>query len=186
MKCKALRLFSRSSTVALLAAATLVPGGAFASTADVHITFAGRYVPLSCNVQAGSEAITVELPTVAARSLASPGDVAGATRFEIPIECEGTIGTVRAYFQAGVTVDANGRLIPQDASPGVAAQGVRVELLNESGSVIRVGDKTSVTPISADGSEGILQLVYFARYYGTGGATAGVVNTYVNYVLDIP
>jgi major type 1 subunit fimbrin (pilin) len=61
-----------------------------------------------------------------------------------------------------------------------------VELLNESGSVIRVGDKESVTPVEADGSGTPVNLVYYARYYGTGGARPGVVNTYVSYVLDIP
>lgn len=177
---------ARSSLALPILAAALASGAVHGATEDVLIKFTGRYVPLSCSVQSGAETITVKLPTVSVQSLDSPGDVAGSTRFEIPIECEGTPGTVRAYFLAGPTSDANGRLDPQDASPGVSATGVKVELLNESGSVIRVGDKDTVTPINAAGDDTALNLVYFARYYGTGGATAGLVNTYVNYVLEIP
>ncbi|WP_313623407.1 fimbrial protein [Achromobacter sp.] len=186
MKLKSNAPRARSFLAMPMLATALIAGAAFGATEDVQIRFTGRYVPLSCNVQSGAETTTVKLPTVSVQSLASPGDVAGSTRFEIPIECEGTPGTVRAYFLAGPTSDANGRLDPQDASPGVAATGVKVELLNESGSQIRVGDRDSVTPINATGDGGLLNLVYFARYYGTGGATAGVVNTYVNYVIDIP
>lgn len=185
MKQKSDARWPRFCLAALVLPALLVSGSASGASEDVHIQFTGRYVPLSCNVQSGYETLTVPLPTVSVQSLASPGDVAGSTRFEIPIECEGTAGAVRASFAPGVSVDADGRLIPQDAAPAVAAQGVRVELLNESGSVIRVGDLDSVTP-TAVAAAGPVTLVYYARYYGTGGARPGVVNTYVNYVLDIP
>lgn len=164
----------------------LLASGAAGAAEEVRIQFTGRYVPLSCDVQSGYETLTVPLPTVSVQSLSSPGDVAGSTRFEIPVECEGTVGKVRASFLAGASVDPDGRLIPQYEGQGDAAQGVRVELLNESGSVIRVGDPDGATPVDADGSGTPVNLVYYARYYGTGGARPGVVNTYVHYVLDIP
>ena len=186
MKLKSDARRSRLRLAALILPVLLVPGAASGASDEVRIQFTGRYVPLSCNVQSGYETLTVPLPTVSAQSLSSPGDVAGSTRFEIPVECEGTVGKVRASFLAGASVDPDGRLIPQDAGQTDAAQGVRVELLNESGSVIRVGDPDSVTPVDADGSGTPVNLVYYARYYGTGGARPGVVNTYVNYVLDIP
>lgn len=186
MKLKTLGTRSWLALAAAALTAALGSDAARAATEDVQIKFTGRYVPLSCTVQAGAETMTVTLPTVSVQSLSAPGNTAGSTRFEIPIECVGTPATVRAYFQSGPTSDMTGRLNPQAVSPGVAAQGVQVELLNESGSVIRVGDRDSVTPIDADGVSGPLLLVYYARYYGTGGATAGQVSTYVNYVLDIP
>jgi len=167
-----------------LSLAVLCTGSASAAADDVRITFSGRYVSLSCHVQNAS--IDVLLPTVSAQSLSAPGDVAGATRFDIPIECEGAPGTVRASFDAGPNVDASGRLRPQDVSPAATPQDVRVELLNADGTVIRVGDKTSVTPIASTGIGGVQNLTYFARYYATGRATPGLVETYVTYTLDIP
>lgn len=186
MKLKSDARRSRLLLAAMILPVLLVPDAVFGASEDVRIRFIGRYVPLSCNVQSGYQTLTVPLPTVSVQSLSSPGDVAGTTRFEIPVECEGTVGKVRASFLAGASVDADGRLIPQDVGQANAAQGVRVELLNESGSVIRVGDPGSVTPVDADGSGAPVNLVYYARYYGTGGARPGVVNTYVNYALDIP
>jgi major type 1 subunit fimbrin (pilin) len=186
MKLKSDARRSRLRLAAMILPALLGSGSAFGASEEVRIQFTGRYVPLSCNVQSGYETLTVPLPRVSVQSLSSPGDVAGSTRFKIPVECEGTVGKVRASFRPGASVDSDGRLIPQDTGQGDAAQGVRVELLNESGSVIRVGEPDSVTPVDADGSGAPVNLVYYARYYGTGGARPGVVNTYVNYVLDIP
>jgi len=183
MKAPSRRLCRLVAGLIGLSLAALCAGSASAATDDVRITFSGRYVPSSCHVQNAS--IDVFLPTVSTQSLAALGDVAGATRFDIPIECEGAPGMVRAYFEAGPTVDASGRLRLLDMSPAATPREVQVELLNADGTVIRVGDKTSVTPVATTGAGGIQNLTYFARYYATGSATPGRVETYVTYTLDI-
>ena len=124
MKLKTLGMRSWLALAAAALTAALGSDAARAATEDVQIKFTGRYVPLSCTVQAGAETMTVTLPTVSVQSLSAPGNTAGSTRFEIPIECVGTPATVRAYFQSGPTSDMTGRLNPQAVSPGVAAQGV--------------------------------------------------------------
>lgn len=174
----------RAAAKAWALAAALVAGSAGAASEDVHITFSGRYVPLSCFVSQTS--ITVVLPTISTQSLAAPGDVAGATRFDIPIECDGTPGAVRAYFEAGPTVDASGRLNLESVAPSATPQGVQIELLNADGSVIRVGDKASIVPVAVPAGNTAFSLLYFARYYATGSATPGIVKTFATYTLDIP
>lgn len=176
-RCVITRLFG-------VALAVLLVASSGAASDDVHIRFSGRYVPLSCYVREAS--IDVFLPTMSVQSLGSPGDVAGATRFDIPIECEGTPGTVRASFEAGPYVDASGRLNLLDASPAATPQEVQIELLNADGSIIRVGDKSTVKTVASTGSGAVQNLTYFARYYATGAATPGVVKAYVTYTIDIP
>ncbi|EHK67709.1 fimbrial protein [Achromobacter arsenitoxydans] len=178
------RLRQCGALAAGLLAMALSSGGAGAASEAVNLRFIGRYVPLSCYIREAS--IDVALPTVSTQSLSSPGDVAGSTRFDIPIECEGAPGQVRAYFEAGPTTDASGRLNPLDMSPAPTPSGVQIELLNGDGTVIRVGDRTSVKVVNITEGVATLNMPFYARYYGSGGATPGVVRTYVTYVLDIP
>jgi major type 1 subunit fimbrin (pilin) len=153
----------------------------------VTLNFTGNYVLATCTV-VGSSDITVNLPTISTSSLVTSGNTAGATQFIIPVRCDSGLTTVRAYFQSGATTDsATGNLIPQAVDGQTSARGVQIALKNSDGTAIKVGDRTTMktVPIPPGSTlDTTIPMNFIASYLSTGTATAGVVQTFVTYVLE--
>lgn len=90
-------------------------------------------------------------------------------------------GTVKAYFEKGANVDANGRLI-NTATGG--ASNVVLQLVDGTGNTpINAGDISQNSGNFVAISGGNATLPYSVRYYATGAATAGAVTSSVTYSL---
>lgn len=175
--------------LALIAALSVV-GIANAQAADGTITINGLVTDKTCDIATSSKNLTVNLPIVSKQTLAAAGNVAGRTPFQIKLE-KCSEGKVATYFEPGATVDFNtGRLLNQDAS---GAKNVNVQLLGSNNQVIPVTAANLATnglagaqsnsqwvEVAAAGSA---ELNYYAEYYATGAASAGKVNTSVQYTI---
>lgn len=165
---------------------TLAPIAAFAS--DGTINFTGKITDQTCKISSpNGKDLTVTLPTVAASSLSTVGEVAGRVQFAINLSgCKE--GQVATYFEPGATVDLNsGRLNNQAADN--AAKDVQIQLLGDNLNFLPVlpydGQQAQANsqwvPVSKDGNA---NLNYYAEYYATGAkVTAGAVSTSVKYTL---
>jgi major type 1 subunit fimbrin (pilin) len=176
-----------------------VTGGllALASTnsqaADGTISFLGTVSDSTCSINgvtSGSAAdVSVTLPTVPASSLAAQGAVAGTsspTDLTFALTgCTGTATKVVAGFENGPTVDQDTGYLTNQAGAG-AASNVQVRLLNSSMLPIKIttGENNTLAGNSAKITDGAANLKYFAQYYATGAATAGTVNTSVQYTMQ--
>ena len=159
-----------------------------AAAADGKITFNGTISDVTCtitggdNTDGGTSNFTVNLPSVSTSALASSGQSAGDTPFSVVLggaNCKDKIA--KLWFESSTpTIDAaNGGRLKNTASGGAA--NVLVGLLNKAGAAINLS-----TNAGGDGSKeqiagNTATLKYTAQYYATGVATAGAVNTYVNY-----
>ncbi|MDQ0139728.1 fimbrial protein [Cupriavidus necator] len=171
---------------ALIVAGTAM-GAQFAHAADGTITFNGKITAQTCTINgngSGSQNFNVQLPAVSATTLNGLGKVAGQTPFNIALtNCTPNTGNVHTFFEAGPTTDATTGNLILDAG---GAQNVQIRLLNGG---------TSNTPIKAgftdqaQGSntvpltDGAATLWYYAQYYATGQASAGVANSSVMYSI---
>lgn len=155
---------------------------------NASLNFAAMTVTVpACTVTAGSN-FTVTLPTVAASALATSGQVAGTTPFSIALSgCPNGVSVATNVFSGG-TVDAStGNL----KNSGGAAN-VEVQLLNGAGSSNAANYSAinlSQTTASAQNS-GLYNIVnnavtfnYYVQYYATGAATAGTVQSSVQYTI---
>ncbi|MGM8766077.1 fimbrial protein [Enterobacter asburiae] len=155
------------------------------------INFTGAVNNQTCNATVngatGATAATVTLPTVQATVLATQGNTAGQTAFNVGVTgCAATspsgASNVKAYFEKGANVDANGRLI--NTATGTPASNVVLELVDGTGNTaIKAGDIAQNTGNFVAISGGNATLPYAVRYYATGGATAGAVTSSVTYSL---
>ena len=157
--------------------------------ADGTITFRGKIVDNSCTVQTASKSLTVQLPTVSANLLNGVGKTTGETPFEVTLEnCKAantnTGQTVRLYFFGGTTsaVDLN-RKILNNTSNTSAASNVGIQITDSTLTPIPLGKQIgeyAATDKVALATTGVI-LRYWARYYATGTATAGNVESTVQY-----
>jgi major type 1 subunit fimbrin (pilin) len=99
--------------------------------------------------------------------------------------CTGTATKVVAGFENGPTVDQDTGYLTNQAGAG-AASNVQVRLLNSSMLPIKIttGENNTLAGNSAKITDGAANLKYFAQYYATGAATAGTVNTSVQYTMQ--
>ncbi|WP_052165805.1 fimbrial protein [Cupriavidus sp. WS] len=177
---------ARRAALAALALAWTAPAAFAAGSPTVTLNFTGTYHAVSCTVAAGATDQTVTLPTISTRVLTAAGETAGATGFHIPVQCDSGVDSVIAYFQSGPTTDpGTGNLQVQDQAGLQSATRVQVQLTNGDGSPIKVGDRSTVSPVPVEGRTN-LQIPFFARYFATGQTGAGVVQTYVTYILQMP
>lgn len=151
------------------------------------INFTGAVNSQTCNATLnGENGASVTLPTVNASALGAPGSTAGQTAFSVNVtDCASTnpsgAGTLKAYFEKGANVDANGRLI-NTATPG--ATNVVLELVDgTSNTALKAGDisQNDGSFVAISGGNAIVP--YSVRYYATGVATAGTVESSVTYSL---
>ncbi|SAK49810.1 fimbrial protein [Caballeronia hypogeia] len=178
--------FSSMAVVALMSMNT-------AHAADGTISIAGAVSDSTCSINSvanGSPAnVAATLPTVSAGALSSAGATAGMSSLgDITLKlsgCSGTATKVVARFENGPTVDqGSGNLVNQaSASP---AANVQVRLLNQNMQPINIltNANNDVASNGAAISGGAATLNYFAQYYATGKASAGSVNTSVQYSVQ--
>lgn len=149
------------------------------------ITFNGELTANTCDVTIDGQPTdaTVILPTVSTGTLPDTGRTAGDTRFMMELTNCSTTENVSAFFQAGASVDSNGRLI----NSGTATQ-VSLQLLDGSSAgldVINIGSQDQVAnTVYKATSGGAASLPYTVRYYAEGATTAGTVVSNVVYSIQ--
>ncbi|WP_444823369.1 fimbrial protein [Yersinia pseudotuberculosis] len=167
-------------------ALSVISATSYAATGGT-VTFNGKLIAETCQVDTDSENITVTLPTLAIQSLAAAGDQDGSKDFEIKVlDCPATLTQVGAHFNAidssGVN-PATGNLV--NKAPTDAAGNVEVRLYNVDDSTqISVGDTGNMVDIVRVGTApGTATMMYAGGYYATDATTAGDVLAKVEYVL---
>ncbi len=183
------------NTKSLLLTAAIAATGLFASAAhadqnsgpDGTITVNGTVVAQTCQVDGNglgtADNKVVNLPNVLTTALATSGDTAGDTNFNLAVTgCDASLSSVQTYFSGGDINSGNGRL---DNSASGAASNVQVQLLNGSGTAMDLSGANA----TAQGSQvvslsgGAATLSYTARYYATGASSAGAVKSTVDFTL---
>ncbi|KGQ33451.1 hypothetical protein JP34_08355 [Gallibacterium anatis] len=152
---------------------------------DGTANFTGKLVENTCEVNANSQNLTVQLPTLQTRLLAAANNTAGLTLFQIQLDKCGEGTKARAYFlPTPDKVDLTSGRLKNTASNG--AEHVQVQLLDSD-------TTTVIDVIKNSGSQGSkLQTIttsnnklnYYAKYYATGKTTAGAVTASVDYHID--
>jgi len=173
----------------LILASAIAALSAPALAVDGTITFNGLVTDQTCEITtpAGND-FTVTLPTVSATTLNAAAQTAGRTPFSINLSNCSSDGKVATYFEPGPTVDFDtGRLVNQ-ANAADAATNVQIQLLGENSLFIPVQaagaggaqDNSQWVDVTAGGAA---DLNYYAEYYATGAATAGTVNSSIQYTI---
>lgn len=160
-----------------------------ANAADGTITITGSVSDITCSINgatAGTDASkTIVLPTVSVSALRELGQTAGTSqpsdlRFTLTGCSSGTKAI--ASFENGPQVDqGNGNLVNSGT-----ANNVQVQLLNGQLAPINITTNSN-NQLATEGAAitgGAAELKYFARYYATGAATAGTVNTSVQFSMQ--
>jgi major type 1 subunit fimbrin (pilin) len=161
-----------------------------ANAADGTITFTGTVSDTTCSINSvatGSPADkSITLPTVSAGTLSTTGATAGTSSpTDLAFTLSGcTSGATKAIanFENGPQVDqTTGNL----KNSGTAAN-VQVQLLNAAMNPINITTNSN-NQLATDGvaiTGGAASPKYFARYFATGKAAAGTVNTSVQYTMQ--
>jgi major type 1 subunit fimbrin (pilin) len=163
-------MIKRLATVGLLAMA----GAAYAADGTVNVT--GSVSGATCTI--ATSAAAVGLPNVSRSALASAGSVAGLTPWSVSVSACNAI-TMNAYFEAGPTVNASGRMSNSGTAGNVDGQ-----LLNSSFGVINMAQSygsQGTTPVTLSGNAATQQ--FYVRYYATGTVTAGTFISSFTYTL---
>nr|APF30610.1 F17-like fimbrial subunit [Gallibacterium anatis] len=186
-------------TTLVVAGLGLSAQGAFAeapsaanSTNGGLITITGQVTDTTCLINGQENGnLTVQLPPVSTKALATQGATTGDTAFTIELSgCQSATNQLATYAAAFFVnesdkVTADGKLINKPDSGG-AAQNVVVQLLHGDGTVIDVTkDYKGQTPDDkrAQIASNKATLKYKARYYATNAAGAGAVKSTVNYTI---
>ncbi|SPA02311.1 major type 1 subunit fimbrin (pilin) [Cupriavidus taiwanensis] len=179
---------TNNKLLAALIVAGIAMGAQLAHATDGTITFNGKVVGQTCEINgngSGSNDFTVQLPTVSTSTLNGAGKVAGQTPFNIALtNCTPGTTNVHTFFEAGPTTDATtGNLILEAGG----AQNVQIRLLNggTANTPIKAGftdaaQNSNAVPVT----NGAATLWYYAQYYATGAATAGLANSSVMYSIS--
>lgn len=164
-----------------------------AHASDGTITVNGAVSDTTCSIDgvaSGSPAnVTATLPTVTAGALSAAGATAGISNLgDIKLTlsgCSGAATKAVARFENGTTIDQSSGNLKNLASAS-PANNVQVRLLNANLQPINILTNTNndVATSGAAISGGAATLNYFAQYYATGKATAGSVNTSVEYTMQ--
>lgn len=170
--------------ISLLAALALAASAAHASDGTIAIT--GNVTSSTCDVKGNGSGgnVSVTLQKISTSTLAAATETGGFKPITILLSgCGDSAGVVKAGFEAGPNVDASsGRLNVTGGAD--AAKNVQLQLRNSDGSVIRVGDDSTVNGVAlVDGSA---RLDYDVGYYATGQAIAGSANSSVTYSIVYP
>ncbi|TQI78960.1 major type 1 subunit fimbrin (pilin) [Serratia fonticola] len=152
------------------------------------ITFNGELTANTCDVIVDGQTAdaTVVLPTVGVKQLDEAAKTAGDTGFVMALNnCQGTLETASAFFEAGASVDAvTGRLKNLSGT----ASNVSLQLLDGSSSsqaVIEAGNQNQVLKTTyKDVTGGSTTLPYIVRYYAENATTAGTVISNVVYSIQ--
>ena len=179
----------------LTLAASLVLGLSIAigaSANDGTVTFTGKIVDQTCQVETDSKNLTVKLPTISKSALPSVGSVAGRTAFDIKVRgCaanKADASKVAAYFlpNAQYVDETSHNLLNKATGPNVDK--VQIQVLQHSVTgIIPVGENIGLQyPDNSNdyvtiGANGDVSLRYYAQYYA---AKAGVEPTDVTAKVE--
>jgi major type 1 subunit fimbrin (pilin) len=160
-----------------------------ANAADGTITITGTVTDTTCSINGTTSGTqvnpSVTLMPATAGSLAALGQTANTSKpTDLEFKLSGcTSGTKAiANFENGATVDQTSGNLNNSGT----AQNVQVQLLNASMAPINI-TTNSGNQLATEGAAitgGAADLKYYARYYATGKATAGTVNTQVQYTMQ--
>ncbi|MBP4133078.1 fimbrial protein [Gallibacterium anatis] len=165
------------------------------STNGGLITITGKVTDTTCLINGRENGdLTVELPPVSTKALATQGATTGDTAFTIELSgCQsasGKLATKAAAFFVNESdkVTADGKLLNKPATPGDAAQNVVVQLLHGDDTPIDItkpyAEQTEeAQKAGIDSGKKTATLKYKARYYATNAAGAGEVKSTVNYTI---
>ncbi|OJA84455.1 fimbrial protein [Burkholderia ubonensis] len=154
---------------------------AFADTTagDAKITFTGSISAQTCKISDQ----TVTLPTAAVGNLTTAGNTSGQTAFQIKVS--GCAPGADDAKNVGVEFSSDGTNF-DNATGTLKNQGkaanVNIQVLNKDYSPIAFDDPTKVQYAAING-DGNATLPFYARYYATGAAGPGDVNTYASVTL---
>lgn len=163
-----------------------------AKAVDGVITVTGSVVAQTCTVDGNafgtSDAVAVKLPLVLAPVLAGSGSVANKTGFSLVVAgCDSSLSTVQAFFSGANINTTDGNL--KNATGAGNATNVEVQLLNGNSVVMPLNGATAnaqnslLTNLTGTTTKGAT-LNFFAQYFATGVATAGAVNTSVQFTMN--
>jgi major type 1 subunit fimbrin (pilin) len=184
---------SLSPAIAVAAAGLLGLASFGAHAADGTITFTGSIADTTCSINGAATGATanktIALAPVSSGTLSEDGAIAGtSSAADLTLTLSGCgVSTTKAIarFENGPTVDqTRGNLVNATASG--SATNVQVRLLNSQMQPINIATNannliaTNATPVSG----GSATLKYYAQYYATGKASAGTVNTSVQYTMQ--
>lgn len=177
----------KARALAVLVAAT-VSSAAMAS--DGKIDFNGELKAETCQVAvngaAASGATTVTLPTISTASLASAGQVAGQTGFNIELsKCSAAIKTAAAFFESGGGVDPASGNVKNISGSATKVQLQLVDATN--GNAIKAGNTSQVTStsrVTVDPTALTAVLTYAVQYYAQSATTPGTVVGSVTYSIN--
>lgn len=175
--------------IAIIAAmgAAFAVTGVQASTGTINFT--GTVSAQTCAASVGGTAApaaaTVALPVVQTSALNAAAVTAGRTAFQITLSgCAATnpasASSVKALFENGAGVDANGRLINTVSSGGAA--NVTLQLLDGNTPIV-VGSASQNSGNYVTITNSAATLPYAVQYYANSAATAGSVAASVIYSL---
>ncbi|WP_049620987.1 fimbrial protein [Frateuria defendens] len=177
--------FVQAALVGAVALA-LVP---VAQASDGTITITGNVVGTTCTITGNDLGgnVKVALSPVSATQLKSAGVTAGDTPFTVTLtnckagsgsSADTAKGAVKMYFEAGPNVDmATGRL---NVTGTNHASNVQLQLLNADGTVVKIGDASTINSVQLN-SEGGASLTHVVRYYATGAVSAGAADSSLTY-----
>jgi type 1 fimbria pilin len=146
---------------------------------DFVLANAVKFVAPTCTVTTPS--ISVTLPTVSSTSLSTPAATAGATAFNIGLNCVSAASgqTMAIQFDTAKTAPGTVGVI----TPGGTAKNVGVQLVDSSFNAVTFGTPAVVgtTP------SGTYNLTYYARYYATATPVgAGTVSATATFTISYP
>ncbi|NYV43584.1 type 1 fimbrial protein [Cronobacter sakazakii] len=149
------------------------------------VTFNGKLIAETCEIDTNDVDKTVTLPTISTQTFAKAGDEAGSTTFTIKaVSCPAAITKVAAHFEALDSTGfdpVTGNLTNAAATGG--AKNVEVRLYNTDSSVIAVGETGAAFDVQSDQTA---LMRYIGGYYATAATEAGDVTAKVNYTLSYP
>jgi type 1 fimbria pilin len=136
-----------------------------ASVAFATVTLNAITVSMStCNVTAGSSALSVTLPTIVSNTLPANGSVAGQKAFNIQYSCPSGWALYMTMSTANPGA-APGVIMPSaSCSAGTPASNVGIQLLQSNQQPVQFNTAQSV----GNSPNGALNLTYYAQYYATG------------------
>lgn len=151
------------------------------------VTFNGKLIAETCQIQSGDEDLQVTLPTLSTKTLANAGDAAGSTAFDIHVEqCDPAITKVAAHFEALNSSGFDMKIgnLTNASTSATKADEVQVRLYDADTTPITVG--TTGRAFDVDATTHKATMRYFGGYYATGATTAGDVMAKVQYTLAYP
>jgi len=156
---------------------------------DNTITFQGEVTAETCSVTVNGNSAKplVLLPSVNVSALAASGQNAGQTTFDIGVTgCTGNAGaatTISTVF-AGNSVSTAGNLSNVAATD--AATNVEIQIVDTKGADIdfNKGSFNGAGDLTLAAGETTASATYTAQYFATGVATAGAVESTMQYAVS--